>query len=205
MSPSPKVSTGSFLPILTYDESKLSPSLGYFFDARWLAPYESIVGILWKFARMNALPGSTVMRQLRSSPVDPYEGITATDADVRSLSRTLRVTQKSLRISLGRGQSVRTTEPILTYCKRCMELGFHSIVHQHLGASHCPIHGDGLEQSCRTCGHASAYWLNANLLDAPFRCARCRRPYGRVPLGCSAPRALPAVMRTAITRAYLLG
>lgn len=35
------------LPILTFDERKLSPSFGYFFDARWLAPYESIVGVLW--------------------------------------------------------------------------------------------------------------------------------------------------------------
>ena len=60
---------------MTYDESKLSPSFGYFFEAHWLAPYESIVGILWKFARMNALPGTTVMRQLRPLPFDPYEGI----------------------------------------------------------------------------------------------------------------------------------
>jgi len=42
------------LPILTFDERKLTPSFGYFFDARWLQSYESIVGVLWKFARMNA-------------------------------------------------------------------------------------------------------------------------------------------------------
>ena len=196
----------SILPILNYDERKLSPSFGYFFDARWLAPYESIVGILWKFARMNALPGPTVTRQLRPLPFNPYEGVAPTlqDVDVRGLSRTLRVTQKCLRISLGRTQGPNLPGPCLTYCHRCLALGFHSVVHQRLGATHCPIHGDGLEQACRACGHVSPYWLHAHLLDAPFRCARCRRPYGRATFSRIGSRPLPAVMRTAVTRAYLL-
>jgi len=198
--------SGSVLPILTYDERKLSPSFGYFFDARWLAPCESIVGILWKFARMNALPGPTVTRQLRSSPFDPYEGIAprVTDVDVRGLSRTLGVTQKALRISLGRSVGANQPGPCLSYCHRCIALGFHSVVHQRLGATRCPIHGDGLEQACRACGYVSAYWLHAHLLDAPFRCARCRRPYGRLAFGRSGPRPSPAAMRTAVTRAYFL-
>lgn len=202
---SPDSSSGSVLPILTYDERKLSPCFGYFFDARWLAPYESIVGILWKFARMNALPGPIVMRQLRALPFDPYEGIAprVDEIDVRGLSRTLRVSQKCLRMSLGRIEGCDLPGPCLTYCHRCIALGFHSIVHQRLGATHCPIHGDGLKQSCRACGHVSAYWLHAHLFDAPFRCARCRRPYARPAFGGTGPRPLPAVMRTAVTRAYL--
>lgn len=36
--PSPEPPSGSLLPILTYDERKLSPSFGYFFDARCPPP-----------------------------------------------------------------------------------------------------------------------------------------------------------------------
>ena len=117
------------------------------------------------------------MRQLRQSAFDPYEGIAPRlkDVDVRGLSRTLGVTQKNLRASLARPIGGHQPGPCLTYCKRCIALGFHSVVHQRLGATHCPIHGDGLEKACRACGYASAYWLYAHLLDAPYRCARCRR------------------------------
>jgi|GEM_PF-6993369 len=51
------------LPILTFDEGRLSPSYGHFFAHRWLAPQETIVSIAWKFARINALPGQIVARQ----------------------------------------------------------------------------------------------------------------------------------------------
>jgi hypothetical protein len=44
------------LPILTFDEARLSPSHGYLFNRRWLCPHETILGIAWKLARMNALP-----------------------------------------------------------------------------------------------------------------------------------------------------
>jgi hypothetical protein len=61
------------LPILTFDERKLTPSFGYFFDARWLEPYESIVGVLWKFACMNGLAGHVVVTQLCRQPVGSGE------------------------------------------------------------------------------------------------------------------------------------
>ena len=48
----------SFYPILAFEESKLSPNLGYLFRRQWLDPCESVVSILWKFARMNRLPGT---------------------------------------------------------------------------------------------------------------------------------------------------
>lgn len=36
----------SFYPILTFEENKLSPSLGYLFKRQWLDPFESVVCIL---------------------------------------------------------------------------------------------------------------------------------------------------------------
>jgi hypothetical protein len=38
-------------------EKRCDPVLGYVFDVRWLLPVESIVSILWKFARAGGLPG----------------------------------------------------------------------------------------------------------------------------------------------------
>ena len=51
------------LPILTFDEARLSPSHGYIFNRRWLCPHETILGIAWKLAHMNALPGHIVAKQ----------------------------------------------------------------------------------------------------------------------------------------------
>ena len=192
------------LPIMTFDERKLTPSFGYFFDARWHEPYESIVGVLWKFARMNALAGHVVVTQLCRQPVDPYDGIAATpvDVDVRALARLLGLPQKALRAGLGRPGGPRSMSCNLRHCPSCMTHGYHSVVHQFLGAMQCPAHGDWLEEGCRVCGHKSDYRLDAQLLGAPFQCALCRRPYGRSALRRAGTRPLPACVRTAITRAY---
>ena len=77
-------------PILTLDERRLTPALGFIFDARWLLPGESIVSILWKFARANGLPGHALVR-LMGVDIDPYEGVEPIrDAvDLKHLRRTL--------------------------------------------------------------------------------------------------------------------
>lgn len=62
------------LPILTLDEQKLTPSMGYVFNKRWLDPCESLVSILWKFEKVNALPGNVVARVM-GPDIDPYEGV----------------------------------------------------------------------------------------------------------------------------------
>ena len=59
------------LPILTFDERSLSPRFGYVFAPRWLDPCESIVGMLWKFVRMNRLSGHAVVAQISRKAVDP--------------------------------------------------------------------------------------------------------------------------------------
>jgi hypothetical protein len=58
-----------------FDELVLGPRFGYVFQRRWLDPYESIIGMLWKFARLNRLPGHAVVMQLCRQPIDPYDGI----------------------------------------------------------------------------------------------------------------------------------
>ena len=57
-------------PILMLDEQRLTPSLGYVFNERWLDPCESLVSILWKFEKVNALPCNVVAR-LMGPNIDP--------------------------------------------------------------------------------------------------------------------------------------
>ena len=64
-------------PILTFDETSLTPSLGYLFNNKWLYPCETLISILWKFERANALTGIVVARLL-GPEIDLYEGVVPT-------------------------------------------------------------------------------------------------------------------------------
>jgi hypothetical protein len=187
------------LPILTLEENALSPRLGYVFHRRWLQPYESVVGILWKFARMNLLPGASLVRQLCGDAVDPYEGMGMQDLDAKVVARLLDVPQRSIRAGLvSKSEGCNS----LRFCPLGMSLGYHGVVHQRERQARCPIHQQPLLVACLHCGRTSDYWLDAELLDAPFRCRHCRPHYGY------RASALPCVpltrrRRIAVTRAAL--
>lgn len=167
------------LPILTFDERKLSPAYGYVFDSKWLDPYESIVSILWKFGRMNALPGHVLATQAAKERVDPYEGVEVTRAavDMRRLRDATGLPLKLIRGALVPDSLRRVASPYFRYCPRCMVRGYHAAVHQLEILQLCPLHGHWLGVECRLCGYAAPYRLQARLLDTPFRCANCRCSY----------------------------
>jgi len=79
----------------------LTPSLGYLFDRKWLYPYESLISILWKFEKANALSGNVVARLL-GPDVDPYEGLVPRLGviDIDRLRANLQVSRRSLRTAL---------------------------------------------------------------------------------------------------------
>ena len=191
------------LPILTFDERKLRPSYGYFFDRSWLAPYETIVGIAWKFAKMNVLPGHVVAQQLSVRPTDPYEGFAPilSNIDVRALATNFAIQKKALRVSIEPPDFSRRMSDHLRYCSRCMGLSYHGIMHQHAGTTRCPCHRTLIETACRGCGFVSEYRITARLLNTPFRCPKCHRHYGRGYGPTQKLRPLPSDLRRAITRA----
>jgi hypothetical protein len=88
-------------PILTLEEGSLTPSVGYLFDRTWLYPYESLISILWKFEKANALSGNIVARLL-GPDVDPYEGLVPhlDLIDIDRLRANLQVSTRSLRLAL---------------------------------------------------------------------------------------------------------
>src|SRR3982751_1751665 len=102
------------LPILTLDERVLSPRFGYVFQAHWLQPYESIVGMLWKFVRANRLSGAAVVAQIGFGGTDPYEGLepTSKQVDCRVVARLLHVKRSSVLAGMARQRGFAS----LRYC-----------------------------------------------------------------------------------------
>ena len=160
------------LPIMLFDERTLTPSFGYVFDPKWLDPFESIVSILWKLARMNRLSGQAITTQLAKSDIDPYEGLAArrSEVDLCRLHLTLGLPLKLVRDSVLPDALQAVSGPHFRYCRKCLCRGYHSVVHQ-IGANKCcPVHGDMLEIACLTCG-----------AKAPYRCGNCGHLYGASP------------------------
>jgi hypothetical protein len=191
------------LPILTMDERLLSPRFGYVFQRRWLDPYESILGMLWKFARMNRMAGNALAAQLSAEPIDPYTGVrpTPTEIDVRRVARLLGLTQCSVRSALPWPGAA--TSPYIRYCPRCLVRGYHGVVHQVERHSQCLLHGLPLQVRCRHCDRTSDYRLDAQLLDSPFRCRHCRGHYASGPPRFLNRSPLKHQARVALTRAWV--
>lgn len=189
----------TFLPILTFDERRLSPSFGYVFDRRWLDPHESIVSILWKFVQANAVAGHVVASNFAREAIDPYAGVDAyRDAlDMRRLKKVLGLPRTILHQALIPAHRHRALSPFLRYCARCLGRGYHSVVHQFECVRSCPIHDQPLTTACAECGYQVPYRLTARLLETPYRCADCRSLYGtRWP---NVARRLPMPMEDVIS------
>jgi hypothetical protein len=138
------------LPIMLFDERKLTPSFGYVFDRKWLDPYESIVSILWKLARMNRLSGQVIATQLAKTSVDPYKGVAArrSEVDLCRLHRALGLPLKLVRDSVLPDALQAAGGPHFQHCRKCLSRGYHSVVHQIGFNKCCPVHGDPLETAC---------------------------------------------------------
>ena len=192
-------------PIMTFDEGILSPSMGYAFDRRLLNPYESLISLLWKFSWVNRLPAPLVVRHVAKGTIDPYEGIAATldEINVRRVAQSLGVSLKTLRSTMPARSGRRGFCSDIRYCAKCMAVGYHSVVHQFGSYTRCPVHGCWLESACHYCGATNAYRIDANVLDARFRCAQCRSPYSRATTTLATRLPMPLPARVAITRAFI--
>jgi hypothetical protein len=190
-------------PILTLDERKLTPALGYVFSRKWLDPCESLVSILWKFEKANALPGHVVAR-LMGPDIDPYEGVVPElgQVDIDRLQESLSVPVDTLRAALLHPTQRRRYSPFFRHCRRCVAHGYHSVLHQLESIQACPAHHRSLETACRRCGYEAPYLVNVRLLEAPYRCAWCRASYGGQGWTPDTAQPMKAEYRKAFTRRY---
>jgi hypothetical protein len=190
-------------PILTLDERRLTPALGYIFSKKWLDPCESIVSILWKFEKANALPGHVVAR-LMGPDVDPYDGVVPElgMVDLDRLRESLSIPRKTLRAALLQPTQRRRYSSFFRYCRSCLAHGYHSVLHQLENIKACPAHHRSLETACRLCGYEAPYLLSVRLLETPYRCAHCRASYGGQGWTPNTAQPMKAEYRQAFTRRY---
>jgi hypothetical protein len=190
-------------PILTLDEQRLTPALGYIFNRRWLDPCESLVSILWKFEKVNAVPGNVVAR-LMGPDIDPYEGVVPQLGAVNldRLHRALGIPFAPLEIALLHRSQRRRYSPLFRHCRRCITRGYHSVLHQLLTIPSCPAHHRPLETACRRCGYQAPYMVNVRLLESPYRCAFCGGSYGGGGWSPDTARPMKPECRIAFTRRY---
>jgi len=191
-------------PILTLEEGSLTPALGYLFDRKWLYPYESLISILWKFEKANALSGNIVARLL-GPDVDPYEGLVPhlDVIDIDRLRANLQVSRRSLRTALIQDAVRPRWSTSFRFCRLCLGYGYHSIVHQFESVNVCPAHRCAVESACRRCGHKIPYRINVQLLEAQYRCAKCLASYANVFWTPSRARPMKPGHRKAFTRRYM--
>ena len=187
------------LPILAFDEQAIRPQLGYWFDHRWIDPYESLVSILWKFARANSIPGYLLARKVCGSDIDPYDGILPLRESVqwRWLHHEYRVPRLVLRESMLAASRQSALCSGLRYCRRCLNRGYHATIFQLISLPRCPIPDERLQEACPHCGVTISYRLNALLLDSPYVCPVCRsRLSGTIPTrGKHQPMRMPDRIR----------
>jgi hypothetical protein len=110
----------------------VAPALGYLFNSKWLDPYESLISILWKFEKANALPGIVVARLIRPD-IDPYDGFAPQlgEVDVGRLHDVLGLPTKALRAALlERTERRRRNSDVFRHCRHCIARGYHSVLHQ---------------------------------------------------------------------------
>lgn len=72
--------------------------------------------------------------------------------------------------------------PSLRYCRPCLEMGYHSIVFQHVAIARCPLHDVQLVDRCPDCGVAIAPTFGSVFLN-PFECPLCEAPLSNTVVG----------------------
>ena len=120
------------LPIMLYDEQRLTPAWGYVFNCAWVNLDESIVSILWKFARLNAIAGPVVVSLAARKTIDPCEGVAFTPEHIyiERLANTFHLSTRLLGIALASKVDPMRMSSQLRWCPACMREGYHSVVHQ---------------------------------------------------------------------------
>lgn len=62
---------------------------------------------------------------------------------------------------------------LLVYCPSCARMGYHSIVFQLPGVTHCPSHEERLLRHCKSCGAPISTTLGPDMVTHPYGCAKC--------------------------------
>lgn len=79
--------------------------------------------------------------------------------------------QKLVAADLG-GNSQLVVVNSLRFCVKCLDLGYHSAVYQHIALSSCPLHAVPLIDGCPHC-HEAITPTFISVIQSPFECPHC--------------------------------
>lgn len=151
----------------------------------WVTGWDSIYGLLSKFAKLNSIDASTLVGNfLRCDTGRKTVLVKNPEIDLRSsdfldsqlIASIMRLDPDSVARAFTadvfpNGQ--RKIATFLRWCPECMRSGFHAAVHQVDFLSSCPLHGERMQTECPRCHATQPYRLSRPTFDKPFACCKC--------------------------------
>ncbi|HCY15443.1 MAG: hypothetical protein A2Z93_01545 [Curvibacter sp. GWA2_64_110] len=116
-----------------------------------------------------------------------FEPMRSPEEDVPLFAELMNTTVRHIRQMCGHDISgvIGLKAPLLyrsmRYCKECMQMGYHSIMFQHIGLAECPLHGARLQDTCYECGSPMEPTFGS-VMEHQFECPRCNAPLVRFTL-----------------------
>lgn len=156
----------------------------YAWSDRFCLPYESAYGRLQKFAWVNVLSASQVAQGLfgfRALPQDPA-ALKLFNGNWLKKAKVTIPPGLMLEDGLAQAHGVDWMErlcrtDVFRYCERCLNEGFHSLLHQIEGLAFCPRHQRLLQTGCKSCGAEVPLALCKASFAFPFCCPKCLEPF----------------------------
>lgn len=148
----------------------------YAWSTFWVQEYESPWGIFEKFKFANSIDTKELLRTFGTEELLAIKHLSLTGInsnlvsmerlDVEKINSILKLPVKENNNQIRELISQRTPtknvfRTTLTYCKRCIHEGFHSLLHQLSFLRHCPFHPHAkLYDFCIQCKREFPYRLN---------------------------------------------
>ncbi|MFP3390348.1 TniQ family protein [Brevibacillus sp. SIMBA_040] len=160
----------------------------YCWRPEWIRPFESPWSVIEKFKYANNVNSREVLKLLGTEHV---RKIKATIGQChRDLATLAGFNEDSLQhilnfnlFSFNEELLQRITSPLperyklnkwirnyLAYCEKCINTGYHSVLHQFKLLDYCPIHMTALLKACIKCNQIIPYHLTDKELSGAYEC-----------------------------------
>lgn len=110
------------------------------------------------------------------------------EADMGEIAKAMGISPADLRRLSGCdiggviGYPPKLLHPSLRYCTKCLAMGYHSIVFQHIAIARCPLHDAPLVDACPECAKPIEPTFGSVLMNA-YECSACKAPLSSTVLG----------------------
>ncbi len=151
----------------------------------WSSPGESLYSALLKLAMVNTLQAAELLRRVFNAPMSHGSSLAihrrslletgwtaryAADPTLQYIGTLCRhsLTPVSLQIA------ALSLDKCVRYCPACLSEGIHYPEFQIASLTRCPIHGQAILSSCRSCNAPTPrYAVTTATFLSPYRCVEC--------------------------------